>query len=440
MKSTRISINSSVIYFGATPYLGGMRVVPPLPAELWDKTPPEVREAVLALVLVFERRIAALEARLGQDSSNSSRPPSSDGPQVKRGVPRPPSPRRRGGQKGHPKHQRVILPPDEVIDHKPSRCGRCRTPLAGDDPEPLVDQVVDLPVKMRHVVHHRRHTLACPRCRALTTAEPAPEAARGFGPRLQAATAYLSGVGRLGKRPIRQLLADLCGIPISLGGVSNLEARTSIALRPTHDEALAHVRGLDANVDETSWRQGREKAWLWVAATKAVTVFLIRRHRDRESFDALVGPAPGVLTTDRYPVYTHLEGGKRQVCWAHLRRDFQAMIDRRDRGSGTGGDLLMYADILAQHWPEVREGNQTRAWFAGEVLPWLREEVRHLLEQGSRCGGAKTAGVCRELRAGQGEGLPADQGPIQAVILGLMWLKSLSVIRGNLMKPVSPSP
>lgn len=348
-------------------------------------------------VAALTTQIAELQAKLDRNSSNSSRPPSSDGPQHKRAVPRPLSPRRRGGQEGHPKHDRVILPPDEIIDHKPSRCGHCDTPLVGDDPEPIIDQVIDLPVKMRHVIHHRRHTLGCPRCQLLTTAEPVPEAARGFGPKLQAAAAYFSGVGRLGKRPIRRLLADLHGIPISTGGVSDLEARTGLVLEPIHDEALDHARGLDANVDETGWKQGPEKAWLWVAVTGAVTVFLIRRHRDRRAFDDLVGPTPGVLTTDRYSVYSHLEVEKRQVCWAHLRRDFQAMIDRRDRGSGVGEDLLLYADILADHWPRVRDGTRTRGWFGREILPWLREEVRQLLEDGSRCGCVKTAGVCREL-------------------------------------------
>lgn len=378
-------------------YLNGMSAEPLLPPELWDRTPPEVRDAIRAMVLGFERRIAALEARLGQDSSNSSRPPSSDGPQVKRAVPRPPSKRRRGGQEGHPRHERVILLPDEVVDHKPQRCGRCHTPLAGDDPEPIIDQVIDLPVVMRHVIHHRRHTLACRGCQALTTAEPVPEAARGFGPKFQATAAYLSGVGRLGKRPIRQLFADLHGIPIATGSVSKLEARTSLALRASHDEALGSVRGLDANVDETGWKQGPDKAWLWVAVARGLTVFLIRRHRDRGAFDDLVGPTPGVLTTDRYPVYTHLGKDKRQVCWAHLRRDFQAMIDRRDRGSELGEDLLLHAEILAQEWPRVRDGTRSREWFGQEVLPWLREEVRQLLEEGSRCGGVKTAGVCREL-------------------------------------------
>jgi transposase len=261
----------------------------------------------------------------------------------------------------------------------------------------LIDQVIELPVQLRHVIHHRRHTLACPHCRALTTAVAVPEAAHGFGPRVQAATAYFSGVGRLSKRSIRQLLADLHGIPISLGGVSKLEARTGLALRSIHAEALDHTRGLDANVDETGWKQGPRKAWLWVAVTSLVTAFLIRRHRDRGAFDDLVGPTPGVLTTDRYSVYTHLEVDKRQVCWAHLRRDFQAMIDRRDRGSGIGEELLMHADILAEQWPQVRDGTQSREWFRQEILPWLREEVHQLLDAGSQCGCAKTVGVAREL-------------------------------------------
>jgi transposase len=342
-------------------------------------------------------RVAELEAKIQRNSTNSSRPPSSDGPQVKRGVPRPPSRRLRGGQKGHPKHDRAILPPDEVIDHKPSRCGRCDTPLGGDDPEPVIEQVIDLPVVMRRVIHHRRHTLVCPRCRARTTAAPAPEAACGFGPGLQAATAYFSGVGRLGKRAIARTFGDLFGIPMALGSVSKLEAKTGAALESIHDEALGHTRGLDANVDETGWKQGAKKAWLWAAVTKLVTVFLIRGHRDRGAFDDLVGPTPGVLTTDRFSVYAHLPGEKRQVCWAHLRRDFQAMIDRRDEGSTIGDELLFHADILAAEWIKVRQGTRTRKWFGREVLPWLREEVGRLLGAGSRCGCVKTAGVCREL-------------------------------------------
>lgn len=385
---------------------------PPLPPELFDPLPPAVRAYIRALeaavaqltsqvatLATLAARVAELEAQLDRNSSNSSQAPSTDGPHVKPAPPRPPSGKTRGGQPGHPKHERVLLPPDEVVDHKPKRCRRCCHTLAGDDPEPIVDQVLELPVKLRHVIHHRRHTLECPHCRALTTAAPVPEAASGFGPRLTATTAYLSGVGRLGKRGIRMLVAEVFDIPMALGSVSKLEARVSRALAPIHDEALRNIRGKDANFDETGWKQGADRAWLWVAVTALVTVFLIRLKRNRASFDDLAGPTPGILTTDRFPVYTHLAAEKRQICWAHLRRDFQAMIDRQNAGSTIGDGLLEHADILAEHWQKVRDGTRKRRWFERAYAPWLREEVRLLLERGVDCHCGVTARVCRDLLA-----------------------------------------
>jgi len=377
-----------------------------IPIDLWDAIPATLRPAVGVIVARLEARVAHLEgqvadltARLNQDSSNSSKPPSSDGPHVKPAPPKSPSGKRRGGQPGHPRHGRVILPPDEVIDHKPTRCRGCHAALTGDDPEPVLDQVIELPARLRHVTHHRRHTLPCPSCDALTTAPAVPAAATGFGPKLTAVTAYLSGVGRLGKRAVRALFADVFDIPVSLGAVSKHEAVVSRALEPIHAAAHAHAKGLDANVDETGWRQGKNKAWLWVAVTNLVTVFLIRPNRNRAAFDDLVGPAPGVPTTDRFPVYTHLSGGRRQVCWAHLRRDFQAMIDRADGGSAIGEELSAHADILCDHWQKVRDGTRTRRWFERTHAGWLRDEVRVRLERGTACGCAKTAGVCRDLLA-----------------------------------------
>lgn len=377
-----------------------------IPIDLWDAIPATLRSAIGVIVTGLEARVAHLEGRVAdltarrdQNSSNSSKPPSSDGPGVKPAPPKTPSGKRRGGQPGHPRHDRVILPPDVVLDHKPTHCRGCHAALAGDDPEPIIDQVIDLPAQLRHVTHHRRHTLPCPGCDALTTAAPVPAAATGFGPKVCAVTAYLSGVGRLGKRAVRALFADVFDIPVSLGVVSKHEAIISRVLGPIHAAAHVHAQGLDANVDETGWRQGKEKAWLWVAVTNLVTVFLIRPNRNRAAFDDLVGPAPGVLTTDRFPVYTHLRGNKRQVCWAHLRRDFQAMIDRDNGGSVIGEELLVHADILCDHWQKVRDGTRTRRWFERTHAGWLRDEVRVLLERGTGCGCAKTAGVCRELLA-----------------------------------------
>ena len=412
---------------------------PSIPADLWDHIPAVLRPGIAAVVVGLEAqvvaltaRVAELEARPDQDSSNSSGPPPSDGPHAKPAPPRAPSGKRRGGQPGHPKHDRLILPPDVVIDHKPTRCRACHAALAGDDPDPVIDQVIELPARLRHVTHHRRHALARA-CRHARTGPPAPPVRGGFGPRLTAATAYPSGVGRLGKRAIRALFADAFGIPASLGAVSNHEAAVSRALDPVHAEAHAHAKGRDADVDETGWKQGKDKAWLWVAVADAVTVFLVRPNRNRAALDDPVGPAPGVLTTDRFPVYAHLAGGRRQVCWAHPRRDFRAMIDRADGGSAVGEELLAHADILCDHWRRVRDGTRTRRWFERTHAGWLRTEVRALLERGSACGCARTAGVCRDLLAvepslwtfaGRGGVEPTNNAAERAVRHAVCWRKT----------------
>jgi transposase len=388
---------------------------------------------VQAYIRYLEGRLADLEAKLNQTSANSSKPPSSDGPQGKPAPPKTPTGKRRGGQPGHRTHERVILPPDEVVEHTPTRCRRCAARLSGTDPHPILDQVVDLPAKLRHVVHHRRHTLECPCCGTRTTAAPVPAAASGFGPKLTATVAYLSGVGRLSKRTIRTLFADLCGLPVSLGAVSKLEQAVSRALAPIHAQAHEATKGADANVDETGWKQGGKKAWLWVAVTAAVSVFLIRPNRNRAAFDALAGPTPGVLTTDRFGVYTHLTGRRRQVCWAHLRRDFQAMIDRRNGGSGIGEELLFHADILFEHWHRVRDGTRTRRWFQRTHAGWLRAEVKALLASGSASACAKTAGVCREILgveaslwtfAGRAGVEPTNNAAERAVRHAVCWRKT----------------
>lgn len=344
-----------------------------IPEDRWATLPATVREVIStqadtirrlgAVVGQLPARVAALEAQLGQNSTTSSRPPSSDPPHVKPAPPNPSSGRKRGGQPGHPHHPRPLLPPDRVIDHKPSHCRKCQHRLTGGDPAPVIDQVVDLPVVLRPITHPRRHTLTCPHCQATTTAAPVPDAAAGYGSRVHAAAAYLSAAGRLGKRTVRQFFDDVCGIPIRLGTVSHLESRTSHALEPVHAAALGSARTHDANVDETGWRERAKKAWLWVAVTPLVTVFLIRGHRNRASFDDLRGAATTVHTPDRFKVYDHFDPGRRQVCWAHLRRDFQAMIDRRNAGSPIGEELLAHADILFEHWNRVRDGTITRRTF-----------------------------------------------------------------------------
>src|SRR5262245_66535712 len=125
---------------------------PPIPAELWDQVPPAAQSAILALVRQhqqqfhdLQRQVEELRRRLNQNSTNSSRPPSTDPPHVKRRPPTPPSGRTSGGQPGHARRQRPLLPPDRTLTCKPAQCRGCGESLDGTDPHPLRHQVLELP-------------------------------------------------------------------------------------------------------------------------------------------------------------------------------------------------------------------------------------------------------------------------------------------------------
>src|SRR3954465_13696867 len=138
---------------------------PPLSQDLWDTLSPEAQAAVSALVQSFERRIADLEEKLNKNSTNSSRPPSSDPPSVKRPPPAPASGKKRGGQPGHRRQARPLVPPEQlrqVIDCKPPECRWCHQPLQGNDPEPIRHQVAELPPVRPTVDEYRLHRLTCP--------------------------------------------------------------------------------------------------------------------------------------------------------------------------------------------------------------------------------------------------------------------------------------
>jgi transposase len=205
---------------------------PPIPAELWQQIPPAAQTAIRTLIERYERRLADLEARLKQNSTNSSKPPSSDPPSLKRSPPKPTSTNKAGGQQGHAKVQRALVDhPDAIHDCKPTACRHCQRPLHGDDPQPLRHQVWDVPPVRPIVTEYRRHRLTCPRC-GLTTCGSAP--AGQDGPRLKAACILLTGAYRLSKAKAARLLSDLFTIPLCAGQVCATEAEVGQALRPVY--------------------------------------------------------------------------------------------------------------------------------------------------------------------------------------------------------------
>ena len=373
---------------------------PTLPPELFAGLPPAVVAYIRwleARVAELEGRVADLEAKLNQNSTNSSRPPSSDPPAVKRAPPRPKSGNKPGGQPRHPRHERALVEPDQTHECKPTACRRCDRPLAGDDPAPLRHQVTEVPPVRPVVTEYRRHRLSCPACGATTCGELPAGVAGQDGPRLRAACALLTGAFRLSKAKAARLLGDLCGVPLSAAQVCATEAAVGAQLRPVADGLLAAARYHPANVDETSMGKGR---WLWAMVTTVATVFRIVSGRTRDELTKLLGPDYWrVLTSDRHALYMHLPDDRHQLCWSHLRRDFQAMIDRDNAGSAVGRDLLALSDELFRLWRRVRDGTLTKARFAGKVHAErdFRTRLRAALERGVACACAKTAGTCREL-------------------------------------------
>jgi transposase len=385
-----------------------MRREPPLPKELWDRIPAEIQAALQVVVDGYEQRIgvleaqvAALQAQLTQNSQNSSRPPSSDGPHVKRKPPRQPSGRNRGGQPGHPVQQRALLPleqVDEVVVRKPPHCRRCGGALQGSDAAPWRHQVVEVPPPVPHITEYQLHRLACARCGIMTCGTLPPGVpAHSYGPRLASLVGLCGGAYRMSKRLVASFCADVLGVPLALGEVCQVEQTVAAALDPPVQEARAYVQTQAVNVDETPWREQQRRARLWVVVTQWVSVFCIRTSRGAKVLWELLGEEyGGVLTSDRAKAYNRQPLRRHQVCWAHLRRDFQAMIDRGGVGAAVGEVLLEQANVLFGWWHWVRDGTWSRATFQRYVR-WLRREFREELGRGARCMCPQTAATCQEL-------------------------------------------
>jgi len=382
-----------------------------LSLDIWERTPPEAQTYIRALALrlsaleamvqALQEQNRALQEQLNQTSRNSSRPPSSDPPQSPRPR-RPRSGRRRGGQPGHPGHTRTLVPVDEVdevVVLKPERCRDCQAPLVGDDPSPFRHQVIEIPPMQPVVTEYQWHQLVCPDCGATTRAPwPAGVPSGTYGPRVHATVALCTGSYRLSKRTTQQVMDNLFGVPMSVGTLSQSEKATTTVLAEPVEEARTYVHEQTvAHLDETSWHQGGKRAWLWVAVTSWVTVFLVRLSRGGQVARELLGEDfRGILVTDRYSAYNWYPVRWRQVCWSHLLRDFEAIRDREGPSAEIGQALLGQAHQMFVWWHRVREGTLARSTFRSSMTP-LRREVERLLEAGSQCGVAKTEGTCREM-------------------------------------------
>ena len=357
-----------------------------------------VRDAQIAALAM---RLVELEARLGKDSRTSSRPPSTDPPWKSR-PPTPPSGKQRGGQPGHPGQSRLVRDPDAVeavADHWPSVCPHCQAMLEmGDEVgAPQRQPVWEVPEAPAVVTEHRRHAVRCPRCRRVVRAErPADGAVGVCGPRLSALVGLLHGRYRISAREVVALLAGVWQVRLSLGSVAALWQRVGAALEAGFTEAQAALEQAPwVNADETGWRRGAAKRWLWGATTPQVSVFRVAQSRAAVELAPLLGvDFGGIVGSDRFRAYDTLPLERRAVCWAHLKRDFAGYADYGGEVGLWGQAALGEEQALFARWHRFRSGELTRAALQDEVAP-IQARVRDLLEQGQSQGA--TRGFCREL-------------------------------------------
>jgi transposase len=385
---------------------------PVITDEIIGRQSPEAQaiiRALLAKVAAMEAEIAELKARIealerqakGKTPQNSSLPPSTQHPHAKPAPPKRKSKRKRGGQPGHKKHERPLVPSeqcDAVHTLKPTECRRCGGKLSGSDAEPLRHQVWELPEIKPVVTEYQRHRLTCPCCGETTCAElPAGVPQGQSGPRLMSFVALLMAYYRQSKRRTAEFLGALFGQPCSPALTVKIQNQVAAALRPSYEELAGQLPAQEQlNIDETGTKEANGKAWLWTFVARLFTVFAIRPTREATALTAFLGATfHGIVTCDRAKMYWHL--GRLQWCWAHLKRDFQAMIDSGTvQGKWLGSRLRHLTCELFEHWADYRAGKISRAALLRRMGP-VRRKVEALLLRGTQSRDAGVRGTCREL-------------------------------------------
>ena len=219
-----------------------------------------------------------------------------------------------------------------------------------------------------------------------------------FGPRAQAIVGYLTGRLALSHRDVVEAMETLHRLSLGLGSVAAIQNQVARALEQPVKTARQYVHQQPVNhVDETGWPEGDKSNWLWINATPEVTVFHILEGRGQtEARDVIGRGFCGIINTDRYAAYHWVDAHRRQLCWAHLKRDFEAIKERGGASAEIGEGLLEQVKAVFELWRQLKAGSLSREEFQRRMEP-VRAEVKQILERGSACDQEKTGGTCANL-------------------------------------------
>lgn len=383
-----------------------MNETAPWPEEIEREMTPAVRAFFVAQRLAWQTRVDELESRVTRlerelKKHEKFRRPDKPEPAEASGPDVPPSTasKKRGGQPGHPKAERALIPTEncyEVIVCAPPVCRGCGEELSGSDPAPWRHQVTEIPPIQPVITEYQRHRLTCTCC-GVTTCGTLPEGVPSgmTGPRLTALVGLLMALFRQSKRRVSLFCETALGVSVSPGLVIKLQNLVTESTRPAYDELVQSLpEQLAVNVDETPTRQQNQNAWIWTIVSPNCTVFAVRLTKAATVVNSLLGSDyQGVVTSDRAKMYDHF--ARHQVCWAHLKRDFEALAQSPTKTAAKLGQALCELTYeVFHHWHRVRDGTVQRPAFLQQMRR-LQGQFYLTIEEGLAC--AESAGMCDNL-------------------------------------------
>lgn len=345
-----------------------------------------------------EKQITDLERQLAlrkQNSTNSSKPPSSDGlagEPRERGR-RKKSRRKVGAQPGHRGAHRPLLPITKVDGIRPllpEQCQHCHHALPTQIEQvqttgkPRRHQVTELPPIQAHTIEYQCHRVICPECGESTRAT-LPEQAKGhLGPQPTALIAYLTVVCRMPRRVVETALGQVLGIDISLGSTQKCWEEASQAVAAPCQELEKQLKDEPVpNVDGTGWRTNGAKRFLWAFVAARYVVYTVAATRGSDVLTGLLGAVfQGILCSDRFSAYLKYHSGKAQFCWAHLKRNLPGIVDY----TKSSAVECFCRDALARHarlfrlWHKFRGGQIDRSQLLLRSIP-IQKRIFALAEQ-----------------------------------------------------------
>jgi transposase len=370
---------------------------------LTPKTLEEAAETIghlVKIIIELKKENDSLREQLNNNSNNSSLPPSRDIKKKKKITPK--SGRKRGAQPGHKAWQRKIISPEEVdviVDCKPAEICECGGVIKLKD-KIQKHQVYEIPLPKYEVTEYRIYKGCCETCHATHDGKlPKGTSWKGFGVRTQAMISLLTSKYRLSKRLAQCWFKDVYQMPICLGSVSNVEQTVSQSLKAIHEEVFTAVQAEKIiHVDETGHKECNRSGWAWIASAPQYTYFMLNKSRGKKIAKEIIGEHHGrMVVTDRYSSYNYLPSENHQICWAHLKRDFQKIAERPDKPGRIGNKLLKCYRLLFGFWKTAYKEGIELSKRQKKRLRRFKNNMLRWLVIGAECGHDKTARTCENI-------------------------------------------